>query len=346
MAEPENPGEGPKRAALSRKAVEGGVWVVASRFSTQFLALVKLIVLARILSPDDFGIMGIALMVVAVAERFSQTGLQQALIQKPLDIRDDLNLTWTFLLLRGLFLCLMIVLLAPWIAVFFHLPRAVPIIRVMGISLLVQSLGNIGIVYFHRELIFKKQFFYQFGGDAAEFVTALILALTLRNVWALALGLLAGRCMSSILSYALHAYRPRWSWNGRKLRALLSFGKWISFSNIFIFISSFLDTIVVGKLMGAASLGYYRIAYQISHMPSTEITQVVSQVSFPAFAKIQQDVDKLSQAYHRVLRLTMVSSFPVAILIAVLVPDFTTIFLGPKWLPIIPLFSCSSSPAC
>ncbi len=84
MAESENPGEGTKRAALSRKAVEGGVWVIASRFSTQFLAFAKLIVLARILSPDDFGIMGIALMVVAVAERFSQTGLPQALIQKPL----------------------------------------------------------------------------------------------------------------------------------------------------------------------------------------------------------------------------------------------------------------------
>jgi len=321
---------------LSQKVVKGGFWVFFLRIVNRGFSLIRLIILARILSPNDFGLMGIALLTMSTLETFSQTGFQQALIQKKEDIKSYLNSAWTVIILRGFALFTILYFIAPYAAIFFDAPEAIPIIRVIGFSILFQAFTNIGVIYFQKELEFRKQFIYQFTGILADFIVAISAALILRNVWALVLGLLAGNIVRCFVSYLIHPYRPHLSKDLGKAKELFGFGRWILGSNILAFLLTQGDDIFVGKLLGTTALGFYQLAYRISNMPATEITHVISRVTFPAYSKLQGNTPKLREAYLKVLQLTTFLSFPIAGLIFVLAPDFTKIFLGEKWMPMVP----------
>jgi len=321
---------------LSQKVVKGGFWVFFLRIVNRGFSLIRLIILARILSPSDFGLMGIALLTMSTLETFSQTGFQAALIQKKEDIESYLNSAWTVLILRGFALFIILYFIAPYAAIFFDAPEAKPIIQVIGFAILLRAFTNIGVIYFQKELEFRKQFIYQFSGTVADFIVAISAVLILRNVWALVLGLLAGNIVRYFVSYLIHPYRPRFKFNLEKIKALFGFGKWILGSSILIFLLTQGDDIFVGKLLGTTALGFYQLAYRISNMPATEITHVISQVTFPAYSKLQDNIPKLREAYLKVLQVTAFLSFPIAGLIFVLAPDFTKIFLGEKWMPMVP----------
>jgi len=321
---------------LSQRAIRGGFWVFSLKIIQQLFSLTKLIIIARILAPQDFGLMGIALLTMATLETFSQTGFQVALIQKKEDIKSYLDAAWTFLILRGFILFALLYLAAPYVAIFFDVPEVKPILQVIGFSILFQAFTNIGVIYFQKELEFNKEFIYQFVGTLADFIVAIIAVLILGNVWALVLGLLAGNFVRFIMSYLIHPYRPNLSFDIEKIKELFGFGKWVLGSSILVFLLTQGDDILVGKLLGATALGFYQMAYRISNMPATHITHVISQVSFPIYSKLQHDIPKLQEAFLKVLQLTAFLSFPIAGLIFVLAPDFTMIFLGEKWMPMVP----------
>jgi len=322
--------------SLSQRAVRGGFWVFLLRTTQQLFNFVRLIILARILSPNDFGLMGIALLTMATLDTFSQTGFQQALIQKKEDIKPYLDSAWTVLILRGFILFAILFFIAPYAATFFNAPEAKPIVQVIGFAVLFQAFTNIGVVYFQKELEFNKQFIYHLSGTLADFIVAISAALILRSVWALVFGLLAGNFARFVVSYLIHPYRPHLSSDLRKAKELFGFGKWVLGSSVLIFLITQGDDIFVGKLLGATALGFYQMAYRISNMPATEITHVISQVTFPAYSKLQDNIPKLREAYLKVLQVTAFLSFPIAGLIFVLAPDFTKIFLGEKWMPMVP----------
>jgi O-antigen/teichoic acid export membrane protein len=321
---------------LSQRAVRSGFWVFSLRIIQQLFNLARLIILARILAPHDFGLLGIALLTMATLDTFSQTGFQAALIQKKEDIKSHLDAAWTVLILRGLILFTILYLIAPYAAVFFNAPEAKPIIQVIGLAVLLQAFTNIGVIHFQKELEFNKEFIYQFAGTLADFIVAVSAVLILQNVWALVFGLLAGSATRCFVSYLIHPYRPHLSSDLGKAKELFGFGKWILGSSILIFLITQGDDIFVGKLLGVTALGFYQLAYRISNMPATEITHVISQVTFPAYSKLQDNLPKLREAYLKVLQLTAFLSFPIAGLIFVLAPDFTRIFLGEKWMPMVP----------
>jgi len=321
---------------LSQRTVRSGFWVFSLRIVQQLFSLARLVILARILAPHDFGLLGIALLTMATLETFSQTGFQAALIQKKEDIKSHLDAAWTVLILRGFILFVILYLIAPYVATFFNAPEAKPIIQVIGFAILLQAFTNIGVIYFQKELEFNKEFVYQFAGTLADFIVAVSAVLILRNVWALVFGLLAGNFARFVVSYLIHPYRPHLSRDLGKAKELFGFGKWILGSSILVFLITQGDDIFVGKLLGATALGFYQLAYRISNMPATEITHVISQVTFPAYSKLQDNIPKLREAYLKVLQVTAFLSFPIAGLIFVLAPDFTKIFLGEKWMPMVP----------
>jgi len=326
-----NPGEN-----FSQRIVRSGFWVFLLRIVQRLFSFGRLVILARILSPNDFGLMGIALLTMATLDTFSQTGFQQALIQKKKDIKPYLDSAWTVLILRGFILFVILYFIAPYATAFFNSPEAKTIIQVIGLAILFQAFTNIGVIYFQKELEFNKQFIYQFSGTLIDFIVAISTALILKSVWALVFGLLAGNATRCFVSYLIHPYRPHLSSDLRKAKELFGFGKWILGSIILVFLITQGDDIFVGKLLGVTALGFYQMAYRISNMPATEITHVISQVTFPAYSKLQDNIPKLREAYLKVLQLTAFLSFPIAGLIFVLAPDFTKIFLGEKWMPMVP----------
>ncbi|MFQ6084592.1 MAG: lipopolysaccharide biosynthesis protein, partial [Candidatus Aminicenantia bacterium] len=322
--------------SLSQRAVRGGIWVFALRITNRLFGLVRTVILARVLAPHDFGLMGIALLAMATLETFSQTGFQAALIQKKKNTKAYLDAAWTVLILRGLMLFAILYLIAPYAVTFFNAPKAKPIIQVIGISILLQAFANIGVIYFQKELEFNKQFIHQFAGTLADFIVAVSSVLILRNVWALVFGLLAGNFARFIVSYLIHPYRPHLDFDLGKAKELFGFGKWVLGSSILVFLITQGDDAFVGKILGVTALGFYQMAYMLSNLPATEITHVISRVTFPTYSKLQDDLTKLKEAYLKVLQLTAFISIPLAGGIFILAPEFTKIFLGDKWMSMVP----------
>jgi len=160
--------------------------------------------------------------------------------------------------------------------------------------------------------------------------------LLLQNVWALVWGGLAANFVRFIISYLLHSYRPRFSFNKKKFKELFSFGKWLLGSSILIYLITQGDNIVVGKLLGVTYLGLYGMAYRVSNMLVTEIAKATSQVTFPAYVKLQDSEVRLAQGFLRSLQSTLIIGVPVAVIVFMLAEPLTIVILGEKWRPIIP----------
>jgi O-antigen/teichoic acid export membrane protein len=231
---------------------------------------------------------------------------------------------------------LILFLSAPAVAGFFNSPQASLVIRVIAVSTLLSGLRNIGIIFFQKDLQFNKQFTFEFSATLADLAVAVILAFILRNVWALVWGGLAANFVRLLMSYILHSYHPKIRFNKQKFYDLFGFGKWLLGSSILIFLITQGDDIFVGKILGVTALGLYQMAYLISNLPATEITHVISQVTFPAYSKLQDDLPKLKEAYLRVFQLTAFISIPLAAGIFVLSREFTEVLLGQKWTLMVP----------
>lgn len=330
------------KPTLPHRVIKGGGWFALLVVIKQSLNIVRLIIVARILSPSDFGIMGIALVLIAALDTISKTGFQEALIQKKDSIKEYLNTAWTVLIIRGIILYVILYILSPYVANFFAVPSAKIVIQVMGLTVFLQAAANIGVVYYKKELEFNKEFFYQISGTLVDFIVTVTIAMLFRNIWALVLGFVSGYFTRLIVSYVIHAYRPRLYLDYKKAKELFAFGKWVLASSIVIFLITQGDDIFVGKFLGATMLGFYQLAYRISNLPATQITHIMSQVTFPAYSKLQEDISKLSKAYLKVLQVTAFLSFPITGLIFILASDFTAIFLGQKWIPIVPVIQVLS----
>ncbi len=324
------------KESLSHSVVKGGLWVFAIRLTERVFYLVRLIILARILAPHDFGLLGIAMLTMSTLDSFSQTGFRTALIQKKEEIKTYLDSAWTVGIVRGIILFAILFFLAPYAAVFFNTPQAKLIIQVVGFSFLLHAFTNIGVVHFQKELEFSKLFIYRLSGILVDFIVAVSAAFILKSVWALVFGLLAGNIVRLFLSYIIHPHKPHISFDIDKLKELFGFGKWVLVSSVLVFLITQGDDAFVGKFLSVTMLGFYQMAYRIANIPATEITHVISQVTFPAYSKLQDNIPNLREAYLKTLQVTTFLSIPITGLIFVLAPDFTMIFLGEKWMPIVP----------
>jgi O-antigen/teichoic acid export membrane protein len=263
------------------------------------------------------------------------TGFDAALIQKKGNIRSYLDAAWAAQLIRGLLLSLVLFLTAPLVAAFFQEPRAIVILQVLALSELIKGFQNIGIVYFHKDFEFHKEFAYRFSNTAVKLAVSIPAALLLRDALALVIGIVVADLVSCVMSYALHPYRPRLGFDWEKLKELFRYGKWILGTALLTFLCNQGDDVFLGKMLGANALGLYQMAYLISNLPATEITHVASRVSFPAYSRLQDDLGRLREMHLAVLRLVAAVSMPLAAGIFFLSPDFTKLFLGPRWEPMV-----------
>jgi lipopolysaccharide exporter len=324
---------------LSKRVIRGGVWVFALRTINRGLRFIRTIILARLLLPEDFGLLGVAMLSISVLEAFSQTGFQTALIQKKDNVESYLDTAWSVSVIRGIVLFLILFFAAPTAAYFFRSDQITGIVRVIAISTLLSGFRNIGMVFFQKDLRFNKIFPYELSATVVDLGVAITLAFILRNVWALVWAGLCTSLVRLIMSYIVQEYRPHFTFNNSAFRGLFGFSKWIVGSSILVFVITHGDDIFVGKIIGISALGLYQMAYLISNLPATEITHVISQVTFPAYSKLQDNSIKLRDAYLKVLHITAFISIAAAIGIFTFSSDFTQIFLGERWIPIVPIIN-------
>ncbi len=321
--------------SLSERVVHAGIWAVALRLLNRLFQFTRTIILARVLSPNDFGLFGITLLAFSVLNTFSQTGLQVALVQKKGDIKPYLDTAWTIQIIRGGALAIVLFGAAPFLASFFNNPVATPLLQVVGLSALFQGFTNIGVVYFQKELEFHKRFAYMFSGTIADLIVAIPTALILKNAWALVFGLLAGNLVQAIVSYLIHPYRPSFILQRNKVKELFAFGKWIFAQTLVAFLGTKSDSFFVGKMLQVQALGFYQMAYRFSNLLIPEISNVVSKVALPAYSKMQDNEQGLKRAFLLILEISTVVSMPLTAGILLLGPEFVHIFLGEAWTPMV-----------
>lgn len=321
---------------LLEQSVTGGIWLTALNVSGRVFQILTLVVLARLLDPRAFGIVGLASLVIVGLRRVSKLGLDDALIyNKKENVDSYLNTVLAMKGLRGVVIGGLVFLAAPLIGEFFSEPTLVDIIRLMAAGSVIMGFQNPAIVYFKKDLNFHKEFAYEVGAEAVYFLVAFAYALMNPTVWALAVAYVARNVTRFGLSYVLHEYRPWPAFDMDLAREMVDYGKWITGSSMLNYISNEGDDIFVGWFLGSATLGFYQFAYRLSNAPATEVTHVISRVTFPAYSKIQDDMEALRAGFYRTIRLSTFLVAPMAVGIAAVAEPFVLAFLGEQWRPMI-----------
>lgn len=319
--------------SLKRKVIRGGFWVFALRIFRRGFEFVRTIILARLLAPEDFGLIGIALLAMSALESFSETGIDLALIQKKDILKEHLNTAWTIQVLRGLVIAGLLFFGAPLVGTFFDEPNAVLLTRALAISEILKAFTHIGVIYFQKELEFHKQFIYQISGTLADLLVSIPAAIILRNPWALVYGLLAGNFVRLFFSH--NSKFEHLSFSLSKYKEFTSFSVFILVSSILVFITHQGDEIFIGRMLGATSLAFYTLAWKISNLPITEVSSLLAQVSLPAFAKMQEDRNKLKKAYLNFINISSFFTFPMTVFMFLFPSLILLSLLGEQWTPSI-----------
>lgn len=323
---------------VTEKAVKSGLWEGSTNTLNRVIQVAKITVLSHFLPPSEFGLLGIGFLALQVLRHLSQVGTDAALIQRSEEQVDEyLNTVWSINVVRGVLLAVIAAVLAPYIAAFFAEPRATPVIRVVGIIPLFQGFRNPGTVYFSKHLEFHKRSLLTLTGTSVNFAISVVAGIIVQNVWALVWGAVGGAIVTLGASYVLHDYRPAPQFDPALAGEVLSYGKWILGSNSLAFLIHRGDDAFVGWFLGASALGIYQVSIRLASASASEITAVLSQVTFPTFSQVQGETSKLRSGYIRTLRLTSFLSFPSAMGIIVVAPSFITTFYGNDWIPVIPV---------
>jgi lipopolysaccharide exporter len=326
--------------SLGAKATNAGVWAFALNMTNKLLTVIRSVVLARLLAPEDFGLMGIAMLVIGFVTSFTETGFRAALVQDKRGLEPRfLNTAWTVEVARSMLFGLLMALAAPWVGAFFDEPGAVGLTRLLAVGLALRGLANTGVISFDKDLEFQRRFIFRSVPSVVDLVVSVVLAVVLGNAWALAFGWVAGRVGMVVASYVAHPHRPRLSFDSAAARSMFSFGVWTLASHVLLYFTFNLDDIVVGRVAGATALGLYTMAFTLSQLATTEVTSVVNQVAFPAYARLQDAPNRLARAYVRTVQLVALASFPVAAGLWFVGPTAIEVVLGQQWEPMVPAFS-------
>ncbi len=323
---------------LDEGAVRGGVLVFSSRILIKGAYFIKTIILARLLFPEDFGLFGLAAVALGIFDLF-QPGFNAAIVQEKGDVRKYLSSVWTANILRHSVFALLIVFIAPYYSAFFEQPELTNLVRVLALSVLFTGFENTGIILIQKELLFRRKFLFDLSYVISEIVIVLIAAYYLRSPWALVVGSLGNRVASVFFSFVFHPFRPKLELNWSYIAQLFRYGKWLWGVAIISFIMSRGDTLVVGKLLGPESVGYYQLALGLALLPSVEIARVLNNVLFPYFAKLQNDVSHIRHAFIENVRLVFALVWPITLGFVALGHEFITLVYGTRWAGMVPIAS-------
>lgn len=325
---------------MRREIAQGATWMVLFRLFDRSVGLASTVILARLLVPADFGVVAMAMSVIALIELATAFSFEIALIQKRDPQRVHYDTAWTLNVLLAAGGALVTAVLAEPTAAFYDEPRLVPVMWAIGAAWFVSGFENVGIVNFRREMDFAREFRFLALRRLAAFVVTLAAALTLRSYWALVIGMAAGRVCGVLLSYAMHPFRPRLSLFAS--RELFGFSGWLLANNIAHAVTGRLPQFFVGRLLGAQALGAYTVGAEVAQLAYTEIVAPISRALIPGYSRLAGNLDALRRICIESGAAVLVIVVPASIGIALVADPLVRVVLGTKWgeaVPVIQLLS-------
>jgi len=329
---------------LNNSIARGAIWMVALKFSIKGLSIISTMILARLLTPDDFGLMALASAVYAMVNIIREFGFDTALIQNQNANRGHYDTAWTMEIIFAITAASIIVVASDYIANYYSDARLSDVLKMMAVIILVNGFKNIGVVEFRKKLTFNKEYLYQVLIKISGFVVTIPVAWYTKSYWALLLGMLSGNLTSVLLSYIMQKYRPRFSLVA--VKDLFGFSVWLFINNILFFINNYSQNFILGKLVGSKGLGIYSVSNEIATITTTEMIAPINRAAYPGYSKISHDLEELKKTYLNTLSFIALIAFSSAFGICAIAPFLVPIMLGDKWsdaIFIIQLISLASA---
>src|SRR5258706_2375594 len=320
-----------------KDTLRGIGWMTGLRGVTRGLAVVKIAILARILSPSQFGVYGIALLVLGFLEVLTETGINVFLIQEKDETQKYLDSAWVVSIIRGILISLLILLSVPLIVFFFATPEVKILLYLVSGVAFVRGFINPMEVTFQKNLQFKKEFLFQGFLFFVDALVAVSIGFATKSESAMIIGMLAAAVIEVILSFVLFKFRPKLKFDKEKFLKIINSGKWITGAGIFSYAFQNIDNIVVGRFLGTAPLGFYQQAYSISTLPVSEVGQIFNKVTFPVYVLIGGDRERLRIAFLKTLKIILLLVSAFGLIVLIFSRPLVLIFLGSKWLTIEPV---------
>jgi|GEM_PF-103617 len=322
---------------LARKSALGVVWNYASFGLGKGLVFVTTAILARLLTPDDFGLVAFATLAISYLAILKDLGLGAALIQQQENPEETANTVFTLNFLLGAALTALTMVAAPWVAAFFREPQVVPLLRWLGLTFVLNSLGAIHIVRLQRELDFRRKLIPDLGRAAVKGVVSITLALMGYGVWALVFGQLAGVLAGVVLAWVAFPWLPRLRILTARAKALLHYGLSVVGVDGLTIATDNLDYLIVGRMFGDTALGIYTLAFRLPELLVLNPLWVMAGAIFPAYSKVQNQPETLRKGFLTTVRVVEIVSVPLALGLAIAADPLVRAIFGEQWLSAIPI---------
>lgn len=314
-----------------KKIVRGLGWVAFSKYANRILGFITTLILAKLLSPEDFGLVALAVMVIDILKIFKDMGFGQALIYRKDRIEEASNAVFYMTIALNSALFLLVVLLSPFTADFFGDSRVTAVLVVMSTSLIWMALGVVPNALIRKEIDFHKLVVPEIVPVIVGSVIGIAMAFQGYGVWSLVARALLVEVLGVILVWRIAPFRPTFSFDKEVAKDLIHYGKFIVGTSIFAVALYNVDKFYISKIEGLASLGVYTLALAIASLPVGELGLLVCRVMFPVFTRMNDDIQALQSAFTRTFRFVSAATFPMAIGIATFGPSFTELFFDEKW---------------
>lgn len=318
--------------SLKSKTVKGTLWSTLERFSVQGIMFVVMIIMARILTPADYGLVGMLAIFIAVSQSLIDSGFSQALIRKQDRSEVDNSTVFYFNIGVGIILYLILFLSAPLIAKFYNEPLLTPITRAIGLSLIFNSLVVVQRALLTVRLDFKTQAKASLAGAIVSGIVGIWMAYRGYGVWSIVWQQLSNLAIITLLLWILSKWKPIWAYSWQSFRELFGFGSKLLASGLLDTVYRNIYLIVIGKFFKASDLGYYTRAHQFTDFASSNITGIFQRVTYPVLCTIQDDDARLADVYRKLLRTSAFIIFPLMLGMAAVARPMVITFLTEKWL--------------
>lgn len=352
-AMPQAPGEGslkgspnsidaPSVDRVGTLARHGAAWTFVQTMGSQVLSVVSTTVLARILVPSDYGIIGMVATLTALLTAVAGMGLSWSTIQrKDLTLTQVHNLFWLSAGF-GFVLWGLSALSAPLLADFYDQPKVAPVAVATGATFAISGLASQPMALLSRAMRFRLCTWIELGAHAVGSTTAIVLAINGAGYWALVASTLMGQGVRLILAHTLSGYRPGRPQRDPATMAMVTFGGYLVASNVMTYVFRNADNILIGRVWGAQELGYYTRAYFLMTVPAGLFTSALNRVMVPALSALAHDTERMGSAYRQAIRTLGFVGFPVAVGLAVTAPEAVRLIYGPNWGPVVPILAVLS----
>ncbi len=313
---------------------KSGILSIAIRWSNRLIGFISTVILARLLDPDDFGIVALAYLVTALIGVLSNFGVHVALIQNKNPTVAHYNTAWTLRLIQMGVAALVVLLVAPLAADYFDEPRLTPVLRILSLGLVIAGFRNIGIINFQKEMRFDLELRFVTLTKIVSFLVLLIMVWQIGSYWAMVFGTLFQKSFGTLLSYVMHPMRP--SFSLEKFKEIFSVSQWLLIKNVGVYLDQNLHKIFVGGISNNAIMGGYTMADQIASLPGSDLLGPINRALFPVFVRVKDDLRELKRLFLLAQGVQTMVVMPTSVGLALVAPEAVYVLLGEKWLFAVP----------